>query len=77
MRIVTLSLKRTGTPPGDATRERRWTRSRTLADRFSFGEVRVTHEQNLVFADVLQSDLHGTVDEAQGRSGSRRRTSAC
>jgi sulfite reductase (NADPH) hemoprotein beta-component len=29
-----------------------------LADRYSFGEVRVTHEQNLLFADVLQSDLH-------------------
>jgi sulfite reductase (NADPH) hemoprotein beta-component len=29
-----------------------------LADRYSFGELRVTHEQNLVFADVLQSDLH-------------------
>ena len=28
-----------------------------LADRFSFGEVRVTHEQNLVLADVLQNDL--------------------
>ncbi len=29
-----------------------------LADRYSFGEVRVTHEQNLVLADVLQNDLH-------------------
>ena len=26
-----------------------------LAERYSFGELRVTHEQNLVFADVLQS----------------------
>ena len=29
-----------------------------LADRYSFGEIRVTHEQNLVLADVLQNDLH-------------------
>jgi sulfite reductase (NADPH) hemoprotein beta-component len=29
-----------------------------LADRYSSGELRVTHEQNLVLADVLQSDLH-------------------
>ncbi len=29
-----------------------------LADRYSFGEVRVTHEQNLVLADVLQNDVH-------------------
>ena len=29
-----------------------------LADRYAFGEIRVTHEQNLVLADVLQSDLH-------------------
>ena len=52
--IVTLSLKRTGTPPGDVTASR-WTRSPTLADRYSFGEIRVTHEQNLVLADVVQS----------------------
>ena len=54
---VTLSLKRTGTPPGDATAEE-MDAIADLADRYSFGEVRVTHEQNLVFADVLQSDLH-------------------
>jgi len=29
-----------------------------LADRYSFGELRVTHEQNLVLADVLQADLY-------------------
>ena len=55
--IVTLSLKRTGTPPGDATAAE-MDAIAELADRFSFGEVRVTHEQNLVFADVLQNDLH-------------------
>jgi sulfite reductase (NADPH) hemoprotein beta-component len=53
---VTLSLKRTGTPPGDATAEELEAIA-DLADRYSFGEVRVTHEQNLVLADVLQNDL--------------------
>ncbi|HEX9302409.1 MAG TPA: nitrite/sulfite reductase, partial [Casimicrobiaceae bacterium] len=55
--IVTLSLKPTGTPPGDVTASQMEAIA-TLADRYSFGEVRVTHEQNLVFADVVQSDLH-------------------
>jgi len=55
--IVTLSLKRTGRAPGDVTASE-MDAVATLADRYSFGEVRVTHEQNLLFADVLQSDLH-------------------
>ncbi len=55
--IVTLSLKRTGTPPGDVTAGE-MDAIADLADRFSFGEIRVTHEQNLVLADVTQNDLH-------------------
>jgi sulfite reductase (NADPH) hemoprotein beta-component len=55
--IVTLSLKKTGVPPGDVTATQ-MDAIADLADRYSFGELRVTHEQNLVFADVLQSDLH-------------------
>ncbi len=55
--IVTLSLKRTGTPPGDVTSSEMESIA-ALAGRYSFGEVRVTHEQNLVFADVLQADLY-------------------
>jgi sulfite reductase (NADPH) hemoprotein beta-component len=55
--IVTLSLKRTGTPPGDVTSSEMESIA-ALADRYSFSEVRVTHEQNLVFADVLQADLY-------------------
>ncbi|MDY7574140.1 nitrite/sulfite reductase [Actimicrobium sp. CCI2.3] len=54
--IVLLSLKKTGVPPGDATAEQMDFVAR-MADRFSFGEIRVTHEQNLVLADVKQSDL--------------------
>ena len=55
--IVTLSLKKTGVPPGDVTAGQ-MDAIAILADRYSFGELRVTHEQNLVFTDVLQSDLY-------------------
>jgi sulfite reductase (NADPH) hemoprotein beta-component len=53
---VVLSLKRTGVAPGDASAEQ-MDDVADLADRFSFGELRVTHKQNLVLADVKQSDL--------------------
>ena len=53
---VTLSIKKTGSPPGDLTADQ-MEQIAALADRYSFGETRVTHEQNLVFADVRQSDL--------------------
>jgi sulfite reductase (NADPH) hemoprotein beta-component len=48
---VTLSLKRTGTPPGDASAEQ-MDAIADLADRYGFGELRVTHEQNLLLPDV-------------------------
>ncbi|MDP3843426.1 MAG: nitrite/sulfite reductase [Oxalobacteraceae bacterium] len=51
-----LSLKKTGVPPGDATAEQ-MDFVADLADRYTFGELRVTHEQNLVLADVKQSLL--------------------
>jgi sulfite reductase (NADPH) hemoprotein beta-component len=54
--IVTLSLKPAGGPPGDATAEQMETIA-DLADRYSFGEVRVGHEQNLVLPHVPQRDL--------------------
>ena len=54
---VTLSLKRAGMPPGDATADE-MDAIAALADRFSFGELRVSHEQNLIFADVAKRDLH-------------------
>jgi sulfite reductase (NADPH) hemoprotein beta-component len=54
--IVTVSLKKTGIPPGDAT-DAQMDFVADLADQYSFGELRVTHEQNLVLADVRQSDL--------------------
>jgi sulfite reductase (NADPH) hemoprotein beta-component len=54
---VSLSLKKSGVPPGDVT-SGQMDRIADLADHYSFGELRVTHEQNLVFADVRQADLH-------------------
>ena len=53
---VTLSLKKTGVPPGDATADQ-MDAIADLADRFSFGALRVSHEQNLLFADVKKSEL--------------------
>lgn len=53
---VTLSLKRTGAPTGDITAEQMEAVA-DLADRYSFGELRVTHAQNLVLADMKKSDL--------------------
>jgi sulfite reductase (NADPH) hemoprotein beta-component len=54
--IVTLSLKPVGEPPGDATAPQ-MDAIADLADRYSFGEIRVGHEQNLVLPHVAQRDL--------------------
>src|SRR5439155_10540001 len=54
--IVTLSLKPVGGPPGDATADQMDVIA-DLADRYSFGEIRVGHEQNLVLPHVAQRDL--------------------
>ena len=53
---VTLTLKKTGVPPGDVTADQMEAIA-ALAERYSFGELRVTHEQNLVFADVERRAL--------------------
>jgi sulfite reductase (NADPH) hemoprotein beta-component len=55
--IVNLSLKPAGGVPGDAT-DVQMGAVADLADQFSFGEIRVTHQQNLVLADVRKTDLH-------------------
>ncbi|TMH30828.1 MAG: nitrite/sulfite reductase [Betaproteobacteria bacterium] len=54
--VVTLSLKKTGVPPGDATSDQ-MDAVADLADAYSFGELRVSHEQNLIFTDVKQAAL--------------------
>ena len=55
-RAVTLSLKRAGLPPGDVTADQ-MERAAELADRFSQGELRVTHDQNLLLPWVPHSQL--------------------
>jgi sulfite reductase (NADPH) hemoprotein beta-component len=61
---VTLSLKKTGVPPGDVTSDQ-MDAIAGLADQYSFGELRVSHEQNLILADVRQSDLHALWQQAR------------
>jgi sulfite reductase (NADPH) hemoprotein beta-component len=55
--IVTICFKETGVPPGDVT-DRQLNHLAQLADEYSFGEVRVSHQQNIVFADVRQDKLY-------------------
>jgi sulfite reductase (NADPH) hemoprotein beta-component len=63
-RAVVLSLKQAGAAPGDATAEQMdciadW------AERYGFGEIRVTHEQNLVLPDVRVDQLHALWQEVR------------
>jgi sulfite reductase (NADPH) hemoprotein beta-component len=63
-RAVTLSLKPHGRAPGDATSEQMHVVA-DLADQYSFGELRVSHEQNLILADVKLSDLFAVWEKAR------------
>ena len=76
---VVLSLKKTGVPPGDATAEQLDFMAE-LADQYSFGELRVTHEQNVVLSDVKISDLYAcllyTSPSPRDQRGSRMPSSA-
>src|SRR5574343_1304080 len=55
-RAVTLSLKRVGQAPGDVTADQ-MDAAATLSDRYSLGELRVSHQQNLVLPWVREADL--------------------
>ena len=55
-RSVTLSLKPAGVAPGDVT-DTQLEIIADLADQYAFGELRATHNQNVVLTDVLYSDL--------------------
>jgi sulfite reductase (NADPH) hemoprotein beta-component len=55
-RVVFVSLKARGQAPGDATSEQ-MEHIAALADRYSFGQVRVTYTQNLVLGEVRERDL--------------------
>lgn len=63
-RSITLSLKPTGIAPGDISTEQMLAVA-DLADQYSFGELRVSHEQNLVLADVKLSDLYAVWQQAR------------
>jgi sulfite reductase (NADPH) hemoprotein beta-component len=66
-RAVFVSLKKHGEAPGDMS-SAQMDGVAALADRFSFGQIRVTHDQNLVLADVRQRDLlplHAALDALQ------------
>ena len=62
--IVTLSTKHKDVAPGDITAEQ-MDHAADWADRYSFGELRISHEQNVVLADVKQSDLFSLWSEAR------------
>lgn len=55
-RIVTVALKSAGQAPGDVTHQQLDALA-SLADQYSFGEVRTTHQQNIVLADVQEDEL--------------------
>lgn len=55
--IVNLAVKETSIAPGDVTDEQLEVMA-NLADQYSFGELRVTHEQNATLADVKKADLY-------------------
>jgi sulfite reductase (NADPH) hemoprotein beta-component len=63
-RIVDVSLKGTGYAPGDIT-DGQLERVANLADTFSFGEIRSTHQQNLVLADVETEQLYDLWQQLQ------------
>jgi len=55
--IVYISLKSRFRPPGDATADQ-IDAIADIAEKYSFGEIRTTHEQNLVLGDVAQDDVY-------------------
>ncbi len=66
-RAVTLSLKRVGQAPGDATADQ-MDAAAALAERYSHGELRVTHDQNLVLPWVREADLEALWRDAKAAS---------
>ena len=64
LRVVTLSFKRLGQAPGDATADQ-LDAAAVLADQFSAGEVRVSHDQNLVLPWVAAGQLPALYQEAK------------
>ena len=66
-RSVTLSLKSYDQAPGDASSDQMRAVA-DLAEQYSFGEIRVSHEQNLILADVLESELYELWEKAKSQN---------
>ena len=66
-KAVTLSLKRAGQAPGDIT-DRQMELAADLSDRYSAGELRVTHDQNLLLPWVRESELYALWQAARDAS---------
>jgi sulfite reductase (NADPH) hemoprotein beta-component len=64
LRAVTLSFKRVGQAPGDASADQ-LDAAAQLVDRYSCGEARVSHEQNLVLPWVRADQLQALWQEAR------------
>ncbi|MBQ0725036.1 MAG: nitrite/sulfite reductase [Cycloclasticus sp.] len=62
--IATFALKQKGTAPGDITDSQLFAIA-DLADKYSFGEARTTHQQNIVLADIEQEKLYDLWKEAK------------
>ena len=65
--IATVSVKETGMAPGDLS-ARQMEFLAALADKFSFGEMRISHQQNIIFADVGKDDLFELWKSLSGQS---------
>jgi sulfite reductase (NADPH) hemoprotein beta-component len=63
---ITISLKRQGISPGDATADEMEFVA-DLADRYSSGEIRVSYHQNLILPYVARADLHSLHKELESR----------
>ncbi len=64
-RAIVLSLKKTGIAPGDAT-DQQMDQVADLADTFGAGEIRVSHEQNLIVPHIDEADLVALWRAARG-----------
>ncbi|MCP3907765.1 MAG: nitrite/sulfite reductase [Oceanicoccus sp.] len=65
--MVTLSLKATGYAPGDLT-DQQMEAVADMADQFSFGEIRASHQQNLILAHVRKDQLLAVFEQAQAQN---------
>lgn len=65
--IVTVCLKQTGVAPGDIT-SAQMNFVADLADQYSFGELRISHEQNIILADVEKNKLYPLWQALNGQS---------